>query len=971
MNAATRIAPDAAVWVAWQDDPLAVVATRLIARAAQQLPDLTHIVVLLADSHAAARLRQHLQALVEQRGHPALLGPHIDTLRGWIDAHACQTRPVLSAAARELMLVEALRGSADLLGTVNPWQLAENLLDLFDELSMQRIAIDASLEKFLTQLRRGYHLSERAPAALGREARLVYGLWHAYHTQSDAEGMLDPQLAYLQRLAAWRQENDKPPFIYLVGSDALNAGEAQWCRHLLLRGQMELILHGPPQTLPSTRPLQRLAETLALSSPALDTSGESFFDCCFDHASTALAERARSFAARQPHSPVATRLSIFAAAGVEQEASAIDIQVRQWLLEGKRDIGIVTEDRRLARRVRALLERAGLVLQDHAGWALSTTRAAATLERWLETVEGDFAQQPLLDLLKSPFMFAAAGRAELLPVIHRFEFDIVRAGNIARGLQRYRDALRARRARLPHWTLAMNQRMTTLLDVLAHAAAPLQRYHDGRRHPPLDMLDALQESLRRLGLAAALDEDPAGAQLCTAFEQLRAALPGRRLRIDWNEFRAWLGRTLEQHNFVPPRGRGPVQLMNLAQSRLLRSNALIIAAADRDHLPGDGAQSPFFNQGVRQELGLPTWRDALAQRLYRFRRLLDSAPIVLITWCAEQDGETRLPSPWIDALQTFHRLAYGSDLANAGLASLTLEPRAQIVACDSLEMPAPSTPPRPVVAAGLIPGTLTVSAHQRLIDCPYQFFAADCLHLASPDEVSETLDKSDYGQRVHRCLQAFHGDIPGLPGPFADTLSDTNRSAAIALLTDIARAVFAKDLEDNFQHRGWLRRWQQSIPAYIDWQIARQQHWQVEAVERTESRALSAGLTLKGRLDRIDRCADTLAILDYKTGATPRQIDVDTGEDVQLSSYALLMDAVAQVEYLKLDGEKLQSSAQLQDASLRTLAHAVGDRLIKTDVAMRAGAALPAWGDAQTCARCALDGLCRRQAWTDPDALEL
>lgn len=970
MTAVTRITPDAVAWVAWGDDPLAVAATRLSVRAAAQFPDLSDVVVLLADNHAAGRLRQHLQALAEQRGCPALLGPHIETLRGWIDSQAIHTRPVLSAAARELMLVEALRGSADLLGTANPWQLAENLLDLFDEMTLQRVAIDAGLDKFLVQLRRGYRLSDRTPAALGREAQLVHGLWHAYHAQSDAERMLDPQLAYLQRLAAWQQESGHSPFIYLVGIDALNAGEVQWCRHLLLRGQMELILHGAPRTFPSTRPLQLLAESLALPSPMLDTHDDSFFDSCFDHETAALAERARTFAATQPQSPVATRLSIFAANGAEQEASAIDIQVRQWLLEGKRDISIVTEDRRLARRVRALLERAGLTLQDHAGWALSTTRAAATLERWLETVEGDFAQQPLLDLLKSPFMFTAAARSEILPVIHRFEFDIVRAGNIARGLQRYRDELKARRARLPHWTLAMNQRMTALLDTLAHAAAPLQRYHDGRRHDPVDLLDALQESLQRLGLAATLVDDPAGAQLCTAFEQLRAALPGRRLRIDWDECRTWLGRTLEQHNFVPPRQRGPVQLMNLAQSRLLRSDALIIAGADRDHLPGDSTQSPFFNQGVRKELGLSTRHDALAQRLYRFRRLLDSAPTVLITWCAEQDGEARMPSPWVDALQTFHRLAYGSDLANATLGPLTLDPRAQIIACDSPGTPAPALRPRPRLPEKMIPETLTVSAHQRLIDCPYQFFATDCLRLATPDEVTETLDKSDYGQRVHRCLQAFHGDVPGLPGPFADALNEVHRGAAIALLTDIARAVFAKDLEDNFQHRGWLRRWQQAIPAYIDWQIERQRQWQVDAVERTEIRALGAGLALKGRLDRIDRSADAFAILDYKTGATPRQTDVDTGEDVQLSSYALLIDAVIQVEYLKLDADKLHGSAQLQGARLESLAHAVGDRLIKTAEAIRSGAALPAWGDAQTCARCVLDGLCRRQAWRDSDAIK-
>ena len=90
---------------------------------------------------------------------------------------------------------------------------------------------------------------------------------------------------------------------------------------------------------------------------------------------------------------------------------------------------------------------------------------------------------------------------------------------------------------------------------------------------------------------------------------------------------------------------------------------MIIAGADRAHLPGDCAQGPFFNQGVRSELGLPTWRDTLALRLHHFRRLLESAPQTLITMCGT--GRRAIaPCPWVDALQTFHRLAYGDDLAN-------------------------------------------------------------------------------------------------------------------------------------------------------------------------------------------------------------------------------------------------------------------------------------------------------------------
>jgi len=268
-----------------------------------------------------------------------------------------------------------------------------------------------------------------------------------------------------------------------------------------------------------------------------------------------------------------------------------------------------------------------------------------------------------------------------------------------------------------------------------------------------------------------------------------------------------------------------------------------------------------------------------------------------------------------------------------------------------------------VLRETLLPHTLTVSAHQRLIDCPYAFYAADCLQLKTPEEIRETLDKSDYGQRVHKCLQAFHGGLTGLPGPFPDPLTTQNRAAALEMLHAVSAAVFAKDLEDNFEHRGWLQRWRQVIPGYIDWQIDRNQQWRVQAVEHSEKRGLNERLTLKGRLDRIDISADGVGIIDYKTGAARTQEDVDNGEDVQLCSYALLLDAVARVEYLQLDAARVQVKAQLEGAALTELAKSVGDRLLHITDALLDGTAMPAWGDAVTCARCSLDGVCRRESW--------
>ena len=111
----------------------------------------------------------------------------------------------------------------------------------------------------------------------------------------------------------------------------------------------------------------------------------------------------------------------------------------------------MSEDRRLSRRVRALLERANVDIQDMAGWSLATTSAAAVLERWLECIEEDFDYRPMLDLLKSHFFISGMEHEQQLETVYRLENDIILHENISHGIERYRKHLGYRLHRLQHW----------------------------------------------------------------------------------------------------------------------------------------------------------------------------------------------------------------------------------------------------------------------------------------------------------------------------------------------------------------------------------------------------------------------------------------------------------------------------------------------------------------------------------------
>ena len=950
--------------VSCHQDILEVAASRILERT-ESAPDLTDSVVLLPDLQFAPRLRRHLLQQAGSKGQAALLGPAINTAEQWLCEQHNIEQVMPGRAHRELMLVEVLIQHPDFFSGSNPWQLGANLVSLFDELTLNRVSIPDDLASFTSHLKTAYGIADQLPEPLGMEASIVHRLWQAWHTQLNSHDMLDPGLACLQRMSLNRELTDDR-FYYLVGFDSISVAEREWIDTLLTGNRAECLLyqHGYSINNANCSPIQELVQR---AQPCrIDQPASRCLDAVFQTGRASLPERASTISNACAKSPLINRMAVFPANSAEQEAHAIDLQVRQWLLEGKQLIGIVTEDRRLARRVRALLERADISLLDSGGWALSTTSAAAVLERWLETIEEDFAHQPLLDVLKSPFVFPDDDREQLESTVYRLEHDIILHEKIARGLERYRSQITRRLQRLQtSWTQDTAEQLQILLNRLDQAADPLRSYPDGNPAKPVVLLKALRDSLERAGIWSAFEKDQAGQRIIHEWQLLSDAASYCEVEMRWIEFRAWLGAALERHDFRPATADSPVLLLTLQQAQLGQFDALVMGACDREHLPSGAAKSPFFNDPVRQDLGLPIWPDRYAEQLHRFRRLLESAPDILLTWHQQENGEMRMPAPWLEALQTFHLLAWGDELVSKTLGQLLQQPDTQVRGNNPLAVPTPQKFPRPVVPAALLPDRLSVSAHRHLINCPYKFYAACCLKLRPKEEIKEAFEKAEYGQLVHRALELFHKGSKGYPGPFSESITPANQSQAIALLEQISEQVFSRELEDNFEHRAWLRRWQVLVPDYIKWQVKHQVDWQFSDAEQEGNLELSGGRILHGRLDRVDTGTEGNDILDYKTGVIPKQDAVDNGEEVQLPSYALLTaSAPARVEYLQVDG-KIRSGACLEGDALTALADGVKQRLIDVLGAIEAGASLPAWGDAATCRYCEMDGLCRQQAWLD------
>ncbi len=899
------------------------VAHHILVQHADEIPDLRRAIVLLPNHHLVQPLAQSLARLAKL---PTLLLPRMVTLNDWAQSVPL-ANSVTPDTCRATALYQALRArrwfrDADL------WGIARELLKLLDELTQHHVTLPQNEEDFLAQLERAYQARRNAPMQF--EARVVHELWYVMN----ASGELDAARAYQQRLAQLAQQADVPLTVMLASD--LAAPEARFLEAYAERAPVmvfdlrEMALQQPEcavlQTL--SQALSRKRERESTHSP-LPLAGEGQGE------RVSLRDHATHLRDHHSHAALNNRLRLFGAHGLEQEARAAEVQVRRWLLAGKKNIAIVAQDRLVARRVRALLERADVLVSDESGWKLSTLSVSTVLMRWLDALQSDFYHQDLLDLLKSPFIFADQPAYERKQAVYQLE-QLVRKHGVASHLQAFLD-LAGGEAEV-QTALA---RLRQAAEVLGKSSATLSGW-----------LRALDESLAILGVVQGLAADAAGAQLLQALQTWQQELAADNTRFTRTEWRHWLAQQLDAHTFRDATIDSPVLLTHLAATRWRSFDAVLLLGADAAHLPSADNGSVWFNDAVRAALGLSTREAHLAQQRDDLLGLLAMNDTVLVTWQASRNGEENLLSPYLEMLRALHELAYDDDLTERELGGLL--DSAQVRTAD-FPLPNAAAMPAPSVPQNLIPGRISASGYNSLVACPYQFYARHILRLNELDEVREGVEKRDYGEWVHDILHRFHQQFP--------LLGEHPRAVLDEALQHISKQVFAPTVERDYLARAWLLRWQQAIPAYLDAQLKSEaEGWRYQSGEVPFELPLSDELVLHGRIDRVDARGSESRVLDYKmTVATALRNKLkEPGEDVQLACYAHVYEA-DEAAFISIENNKVVAVAPPQD--LPQLVQANIARLKEVFTQMRNGAALPAHGVDVACVYCEMRGLCRKSEW--------
>jgi ATP-dependent helicase/nuclease subunit B len=847
---------------------------------------------------------QQLRTALDAQLQCAFLPPRITTLAAWLamlppdtsdSAGTTHGERLMSlyAELRQHAWLKKLftaRRNTDLL------PLAQTLLTLFDELSRAllpsiRIAPDAAEARWQAALEQ---LPAPARNMLSDEAQLVWSLWKS---QLDAT---DPAAVCFMQMMRVANESDAP-LIWISPSE--------------------------PEALEDAF-LRAYAEREEVWPIMLDWRAGAVGGAY----AIAWAEALEQSNADDPVSDSAIAapagVSLYAARSLEDEAQCGAQTVIDWLQSGKSSVAVIAQDRVVARRIRALLERAQVMVTDETGWKLSTTRSAASVAAFLDVVTTRGETVALLDLLKSPFLFAdLPDKSERVMAIEHAlrRFNVL--GGWEAAMTVLRDAPLARES----------------LEQIAHQAALFA----GRKNLA-EWGELTSRALDALGMRAALDADAAGTQVIALLDMLTQNCGTTAHPFSFAEWRAFLGLQMESTPFVLSVADRRVTMLQLNGAQLRTFDAVLMVGADADHLPSQSTEILFFANGVRSELGLATRELRQRMQLRQFIELLSANPQVVLSWQSCKNGEPNAVSAWIERLQlTLER-------AGAGVLPLhQIEIGARRLTPAPPSMPAPSAPQ-------LMPRKLSASGYNSLVACPYQFFATRMLGLSGLDELSDMPEKRDYGDWLHEILKRYHEALRDHRIEVADRQS---------LLLQISEDIFRGTLARSAAALGYYSRWQKVIPAYLEWANQREADgWKFVLGEQRFEKTLhwdEGQITLHGCIDRIDENdVGERAVLDYKTRSAQALRDkLKEGEDHQLAFYGVLSDlpvAAGHLVALEVTKDKTGDAAAAD--------YDEWQRLLETQIvanigAILQGAALPAAGIERVCVYCEVRGLCRKGAW--------
>ncbi|MEP0390767.1 MAG: double-strand break repair protein AddB [Erythrobacter sp.] len=562
----------------------------------------------------------------------------------------------------------------------------------------------------------------------------------------------------------------------------------------------------------------------------------------------------RSWAQLEPEKRRLKDVRLMTAATAEEEAQGIALLVREALTVPEKRVAVISADRSLARRVAQNLQRWNIEADDTAGRALSLTPAGRLLGLLADLISRGFGPAQLIGVLGHPLVLRdePEARAEWLRSLRRFDRKL-RGPSPAPGLGPLREI--ARKGGVCEWWEKVEQVLAPLTDL------PEQL-------PLADALDLLAQAGEALAGEALWSRED-GRALASLIEDVRPHARLLSTQIEPTDLAGTLRDCMDEVAVRPPYGGHPrVAIYGLLESRLARADLVICVGLNEGSWPQAPGSEALLAPGVLRALGVPGAEFRIGLAAHDLAGALGAPEVVLSRAQRDAEGPT-LPSRFLLRVE-----ALLGELADE---SREKRMPAFLAKLDRAPEPAKDYPrPKPYPSPKQRRVDIKVTALDRLLGDPYQFYASEILGLRKLDPLAADpfSDPALRGTLVHDILDAWH--------------QAKSVDAAVSIAEFAARKFAEAEVHPLFKGL-WQPRLIAAMERFEAW-IERGiiEGRDVLATE-TDGSMMVQGVKVRGRADRIDKLADgSLAIVDYKTGGPPTKKEVAAGFRLQLGLLGMI-----------------------------------------------------------------------------------
>lgn len=560
----------------------------------------------------------------------------------------------------------------------------------------------------------------------------------------------------------------------------------------------------------------------------------------------------------------------------QEEAGAIALMLREAVAQpAPYRAGLVTPDRRLARRVASELRRWGIVINDSAGTALPMTSPGLFFRLIADALAEELAPVPLLALLKHPLSAAGMNRIDFQRYVHLLERKILRGPRPAPGLTGLEIALIS----AEHLSEADRQSLRNLLDRLTILLGRLGSWSDD-----LSLSDRLTLHVDFAEALAMRSDTTDGSRLWQgeAGEAL-AGFVAETLQacsdiasINARAYAALIVELMSEVDVRPRYGLHPrLFIWGPLEARLQQVDLMILGGLNEGTWPNGITVDPWLSRPMRREFGLPPLERKIGLAAHDFQQAL-GAPQVVMTRAQRVDGKPSVPSRWLLRLDAFLRALGYVEPIEGGHQYLRWQSR-----LDRPDKVVASARPAPAPGARYRPTELPVTDIEKWMRDPYVLYARRILKLIPLDPLDQNADAADLGNLFHHILDCFFKEtsLPLVNG-------------ALTRLIEIGEREFTRYGARPAVWAFWWPRFRQMASWFLA-QMREREHMLAtivtESVGRVKIDNITPPFTVTAKADRIDiNYNGDLTIIDYKTGKPPKSQDVFFGFSPQLPLEAVI-----------------------------------------------------------------------------------